>query len=122
MDGHSDYSLVETINLLNGAFMSKTTNSKDQNSGTQYAGGGTYTLNLQANREDIVTRVMFRGRSTGVITVNGWVVDGDDKEPLGTINLAEHRTMIIKDLALHRLELADAGSGAFHVIVTQGSV
>lgn len=98
--------------------MSRTTDSKKQNGGV-YTGGGTYTLDLHSNESDIVTRIHFLGRITGSIQVYAWIVNSDRKELLGTINLAEHGTMISKDLAIYRLEFVDSGSGAFSVLVKQ---
>ncbi len=98
-----------------------TTNSLVK-TGSAYAGGGTYELELEANLSDIVTRIHFRGRSTGSIQVNAWIVKSDRKESLGTINLAEHGNMITSEFALKRLEFIDSGSGPFHVVVDQGAV
>lgn len=95
-----------------------TTNSLIK-TGAPYPGGGTYELELEANLSDVVTRIHFRGRSTGSIQVNAWIVKSDRKESLGTIDLTQHGSMITSQFALKKLEFVDAGAGPFHVIVDQ---
>lgn len=98
--------------------MARTTNSIKVN-GSPYSGGGTYTLELEGNESDTVTRIHFLGRQSGPIQVNAWIVNSDRKELLGTINLDERGTMITEGLALYKLEFVDSGAGPFSVIVKQ---
>lgn len=84
--------------------------------------GGT-TTEHELHQDDKATsfRAVFNGRSSGVITIRIKTLgsDGFEAPDNNTIDLASKKTWLLHNCPIEAIELADAGVGAYGVVLAQ---